>query len=179
MSDAVTDVIAWARAAGFEHVAPLDADTLESRPDVRAACVRNLCDHYGWTKACPPGCGEVHSHARRLRTYARGVLVQTSLPLARDAGLAELLATSREHGRRLRGLVEVLAERLPDVWVLGGGDCESCAACTLPDDCAVPEVHILSMEAAGLNVAEVCERNGLPLDHGDGTLTWVGCVLVD
>lgn len=176
MTDAIEAAMRWAGEIGFEHVALLDAATLETRHNVREACIRNLCGHYGRTWACPPACGELHTFQSRFRSYQRGVLVQTSLPVPRDAGLTEMLAVGTEHRRRLRAW----ARELPaSAWILGGGECDACAHCSLPEPCRAPADQVLSMEAAGLDVDEVCRRNGLPVDHGDGTLTWVGCGLLE
>lgn len=179
MPDAVTAVLDWAREVGFENVGPLDATTLEVRHDLRMACIRNLCGHYGRTSACPAECGELHAYEERFRAFTHGILVQTSRPVHRDAGLSELLDVGREHGRRMRLLAGRVSAALPNAWALSGGECDACTTCDLPSMCSEPELQLVSMEAAGLNVAEVCARNGLPLDLGGRTLTWVGCVLVD
>lgn len=167
MTDVLADVIAWAREVGFERLGPLDASTLEPWRDMRSVCQRNLCDHFGWTSSCPPECGEVQRYREKLATYHRGVLLQTSRPVGRDANPSEVMDVCREHGRRMRRLLGRVGPALPGAWALMGDPCDD------------PEVDLVSMEAAGLNVADVCRRNGLPLDAQAGNVTWVGCVLVD
>jgi predicted metal-binding protein len=55
-----------------------------------------------------------------------------------------------------------------------------CKTCTYPDaPCRFPEKMSASMEALGMVVSDVCKDNKLPYYYGAGTLTFVGCVLLE
>jgi predicted metal-binding protein len=55
-----------------------------------------------------------------------------------------------------------------------------CKTCTYPDaPCRFPEKMSASMEALGMVVSDVCKDNNLPYYYGAGTLTFVGCVLLE
>ena len=68
-------------------------------------------------------------------------------------------------------------ELFPDAMVIGDGQCK---ICTYPDDpCRFPDKKSSSMEALGMVVSEVCADNGISYYYGPGTLTYVGCVLIE
>ena len=52
--------------------------------------------------------------------------------------------------------------------------------CSYPDaPCRFPELQSANMEAYGMIVSEVCQRNNINYYWGPGTVTFVGCVLVE
>ena len=44
---------------GFSHVALLDCDTIELKPEVRQMCASDTCHKYNKCWSCPPGCGSL------------------------------------------------------------------------------------------------------------------------
>jgi predicted metal-binding protein len=87
-----------------------------------------------------------------------------------------------EHNTRLRLFQEKLETVFPDGLnrlLLGSGGCKNCARCTYPDaPCAFPEKMIVSMEAAGIVVSDICKSSNIPYYYGPNTLTYTGCVLL-
>ena len=68
----------------------------------------------------------------------------------------------------------------PGALVLGDGACSNCKECTYTDaPCRFPELQSDNMEAYGMIVSEVCQRNNINYYWGPGTVTFVGCVLVE
>ncbi len=64
--------------------------------------------------------------------------------------------------------------------IIGTGACTRCEKCTYPDKpCRFPDKMTSSMEALGMVVSDVCRDNGIPYYYGQGTITYVGCVLID
>ena len=62
---------------------------------------------------------------------------------------------------------------------LGTGCCMLCKTCTYPDaPCRFPRKRISSMEACGMLVSEVCQKNNLKYYYGPNTLAYVACVLM-
>ena len=54
-----------------------------------------------------------------------------------------------------------------------------CASCTCPDaPCRFPEEQVVSMEAYGLLVSQVCQDCGAAYYHGPRTMTYVSCVFL-
>ena len=61
---------------------------------------------------------------------------------------------------------------------LSAGTCTLCKECTYPDaPCRFPDKRLVSMEAAGLVVSEVCTQAGIDYNHGPQTIAYSGCVL--
>ena len=52
----MTALLDMARAAGFEAAAPLRAEQLVFRPEVREMCRADRCRSYGRNWCCPPAC---------------------------------------------------------------------------------------------------------------------------
>jgi predicted metal-binding protein len=72
-----------------------------------------------------------------------------------------------------------LAADYPGLLALGNGTCEICEKCACPDSaCRFPGKAISSMEAFGLVVSDVCEKNGLGYYYGSRTITYTGCYLL-
>ena len=77
-------------------------------------------------------------------------------------------------------LKPVVREEYPGALVLGDGACDNCRECTYPDaPCRFPERQSSAMEAYGMLVSEVCQQNDILYYYGPGTLTYVGCILVE
>lgn len=61
---------------------------------------------------------------------------------------------------------------------LGTGCCMICETCTYPDTpCRFPQKKISSMEAYGMLVSEICQKNQLKYYYGPNTISYVACVL--
>jgi predicted metal-binding protein len=164
---------------GFSHASPLDASTLAVRSEVRDMCRADKCRHYAKSWMCPPHCGTLEENARVMSEYESGIIVQTTREMEddfdydamRDAGLRqkELFASFRAE----------LEADYPSLLALGNGTCEICEKCACPASaCRFPDKAISSMEAFGLVVSDVCEKNGLGYYYGAKTITYTGCYLL-
>jgi predicted metal-binding protein len=82
--------------------------------------------------------------------------------------------------QRVLDLVEAIDEAglSADTMVLSAGTCTLCKTCSYPDaPCRFPDKRLVSMEAAGLVVSEVCTKADIPYNHGPQTMCYSGCVL--
>ena len=85
---------------GFSHVAPLDCDTIELKPEVRQMCASDTCHKYNKCWSCPPGCGTLEECEAKVRRYKYGIIVQTvgELEDALDGeGMMETEARHKEY----------------------------------------------------------------------------------
>lgn len=164
---------------GFSHAAGMDAQTLQPLDEVRAMCAADRCGLYGHCWTCPPGCGTVEENAEAIGRYRAGIIVQTTRALEDDFDYEGMQALGEVHGRRFRALHRALRESFPDLLALCAGGCRLCDACTYPDaPCRNPTEAQSSMEAYGLLVSDVCQKNGLAYYYGPGTMTYTGCYLL-
>ena len=63
---------------------------------------------------------------------------------------------------------------------LGAGCCTQCAVCSYPDSpCRFPEKMVSSMEAYGMLVLEVCQKNGMAYYYGPNTIAYTSCFLLE
>lgn len=165
---------------GFSHVGMLDADTIEVRTEVREACAKDKCQAYGKNWVCPPACGTLEECGERIHRYKKGLIVQTTGELEDSFDLEGMEELTVNHTKSFDKFADLLRAQYPDALILGDGMCKRCKTCTYPDNpCRFPEHQTSAMEAYGMVVSEVCQKNDIPYYYGPGTLTYVGCVLVE
>lgn len=76
-------------------------------------------------------------------------------------------------------MYEALCGETAEILALGAGCCTQCAKCTYPDEpCRFPEKMVSSMEAYGMLVIEICQKNGLTYYYGPDKMAYTGCFLV-
>ena len=166
-----------ARKCHFFAAFPVDIDTLVPREDVRSMCAADKCGAYGKNWTCPPYCGTLGECAERIRTYSRGILVQTVGKLEKTIDTKGYRRAEEKHLANLHTLYEEIRKAYPDALCLGSGGCRVCKECAYPAPCRFPEKAISSMEAYGLFVTQVCRDNGAQYHHGEKTVTYSACIL--
>lgn len=165
---------------GFEAMGTCSARDLAARPEVRAMCAANTCQTYGRSWACPPACGSIEDFERQMHEYEDCLVVQTVAELEDDFDIETMQEAGELQKRRVLDLVEAIEDAglSAQTMTLTAGTCTLCAACTYPNaPCRFPDKRLVSMEAAGLVVSEVCELAAVPYNHGPLTITYSGCVL--
>lgn len=173
------DVLEAIAACGFEAVGECPASALEVRAEVRDMCTADKCRSFGKSWACPPGCGDIDSYQQMIDGKTTCYVAQTVRDLEDEFDVETMLEASETNRRRFEELHEKLARCAPDARVLASGTCTICKTCTYPDaPCRFPARRLVSMEAAGLVVGDVCISAGVPYNHGKNTIAYTGCVLV-
>ncbi|MDR0585184.1 MAG: DUF2284 domain-containing protein [Treponema sp.] len=176
-----------ALGCGFTCAGELRTDTIRIRPEVRDTCATGKCNSYGKSWSCPPACGSLEECEQRIRRYGGGLILQTSGTLEDSLDYEGMTQISADHAKHLRAFQEALlslysvseADAPLPYLLLGAGACKSCEQCSYPDSpCRFPERMLVSMEAMGMVVSDVCQANNLPYYYGPNTLTYVGCVLI-
>ena len=163
-----------ARNCGFTHVCGLKTETLKLRTEVRSACEADKCKSYGRSWSCPPACGSLEDCEKRIRQYSSGLLLQTTGCLEDTLDYEGMQRIEEEFDAQIRKFKTAL----PGYLVLGKGPCKACAQCTYPKEaCRFPSGKIISMEAMGLIVSDVCTANGMAYYYGPNTISFTGCVL--
>lgn len=171
------DLIRLGKQAGFTHVVPLRADTIELKPEVRQMC--HSCNAYNSRWSCPPGCGSLDDCRMEIGRYSEGILVQTVKELEDEFDVESMTAAEAIHKQNYLVLLSHLRQDYPNLLALGTGGCRLCESCTYPEmPCRLPEHRIASMEAYGMLVLEVCRSNGLSYYYGPQTIAYTGCFLL-
>ncbi len=165
--------------AGFSHVSALDVDTIDLKPEVRDMCSADKCHAYGKNWSCPPACGTIDECAEKIHKYKRGILLQTSGEVD-TMDIDEIMDLASKHKEHYDILTKQVRRLYPEAMIIRDGACTKCKTCTYPDaPCRFPDELFHPMEGLGMLVSEVCQRNNLPYYYGPGTLTYVGCVLIE
>ena len=166
------------KTCGFETVAPLDVSTLKALPEVRQMCEVNTCGQYNVRWSCPPGCGSIEECEAAMKRYQYGILVQTVGDIEDSLDWEGIMEVKEVHDERYLKGSDLMKARLDDVLPLGDGACTRCKKCTYPDEpCRFPDLASSSMEAFGLFVSDVCKKNGVAYNYGEGKMAYTGCYL--
>lgn len=169
-----------ARDVGFEAWSPLKTGSVTLRQDVRDMCRSNSCGQYGKRWSCPPGCGDLEDCARQLSRYPFGILVQTVAAVEDSFDIEAMMDAEARHKARFSQMHQVLRQQGVCVLAAGTGCCTQCARCTYPEEpCRFPEKMMISMEAYGMLVSEVCGANGLPYYYGSQKIAYTSCFLLE
>lgn len=168
------------KEAGFSYVVPLDCSKIKLLADVRKMCESNTCHMYGKNWNCPPGCGTLEECEKKVRKYARGLLVQTVGELEDSLDGEGMMEAEAAHKKHFFELERVLREQYPGMLPIGAGCCTRCTSCTYPDaPCRFPDKSFASMEAYGMLVTQVCQDNNLAYYYGPCTIAYTSCFLLD
>ena len=165
---------------GFECMGTCSAKDLVARPEVRSMCAANKCKVYGHSWACPPACGEIEDFERRMHEFDYCLVVQTVAELEDEFDVETMGEASELAKNRVMALTEALDEAGlgSETATFTAGTCTLCPTCSYPDEpCRFPDKQLVSMEAAGLVVSEVCTLANIPYNHGPLTIAYSGCVL--
>ena len=174
------NALRMAEEAGFTHAAPLDPATIELKDEVRAMCASGSCGQYGKRWSCPPGCGELSECAAKIAGYRTGILVQSVGELEDSMDVEAMMETESDHKAHFQDLYADLRKRYPHMLALGAGCCTQCAVCSYPDaPCRFPDRMVSSMEAYGMLVLEVCQKNGMAYYYGPNTIAYTSCFLLE
>lgn len=171
---------AIAHEIGFDCMGVCSAKKLVARDEVRSMCSANACNMYDHNWACPPACGEIADFQRRMNEYEHCLVVQTVAEMEDDFDFETMAEAGDTQKQRVLDLVEALdaAGLSADTMTLSAGACTLCPTCAYPDaPCRFPNKCLVSMEASGLVVSEVCTQAGIPYNHGPQTIAYSGCVL--
>ena len=169
-----------ARAQGFDFMGTCSAKELVAREEVRSMCATGKCQVYGHSWACPPACGELEDFQGQMNSFDHCLIVQTVAEMEDDFDIEAMEEAGELQKRRVIDLVEAIddAGLSAETMTLSAGTCTLCETCTYPDaPCRFPDKRLVSMEAAGLVVSEVCTMAGIPYNHGPQTIAYSGFVL--
>lgn len=170
-----------AKQCGFEYITPLQAKDLTFRSEVRDMCAAGRCNAYGHNWCCPPACPDLEEMRLQMKNYGAGMLVQTVAHLKDDFDFDSMQQAEHAHKEHFDSLIATLRQLYGNAAILpmGAGTCQRCAKCTYPDaPCRYPEQQVISMEAYGLLVSQVCESCGATYYYGPGTLSYASCILL-
>lgn len=169
-----------ALSCGFSHVGNLDVSTITLHTEVREACAADKCHAYNKNWVCPPACGTLEECGQKINAYKKGLILQTTGELEDSFDFETMDQLATDHAKTMHKFSDELKKLYPNALILGDGACKRCKTCTYPDaPCRFPERQSSAMEAFGMVVSEVCMKNDMKYYYGPGTLTYVGCVLVE
>ena len=164
---------------GFDCVGTCSTAGLQVREEVRDMCAAGRCQVYGHNWACPPNCGDLDFFDKFIHDKSTCYVVQTVGQLEDDFDFESMMEAEQLQKERVLKLHELLSNEAPEARILSSGTCTLYKTCAYPDNpCRFPDRALVSMEAAGLVVSDVCTQAGIPYNHGKQTIAYSSCVLV-
>ena len=163
---------------GFDKAKKLERSSLVFNELVRDMCSKDKCHNYGKSWSCPPGCGSIEESFKKTNDYPYGIIVETIKSLEDDFDYEGMMETAEKHQKLVQLFASKLRKENYNFLPMGSGGCKLCEKCTYPDNpCRHPNEMVISMEAYGLFVSDVCKKSGIPYNHGPNTITFIGCFL--
>ncbi|MDP4110189.1 MAG: DUF2284 domain-containing protein [Bacillota bacterium] len=163
---------------GLNSAVPLRVETLEFLPEVREMCAQDKCKRFNRNWSCPPACGTLAGIKEKALRYRKGILVQTVAELSGEFDWESICGAERKHKEAFLNLAVCASQLAKDIMPMSAGACGICLKCTYPDlPCRFPEKCFPSMEACGLFVSRVCEKNGLNYYYGNNMISFTSCIL--
>lgn len=146
----------------------------------RAMCETNACGNYGKCWMCPPDAGEIDVLMNEAQSYHKALVYQTVGTLEDSYDFEGMMEAARLHNELSRALTQLFATLpLTKKLHLGAGGCHMCAVCAkrTKEPCRHPELALPSLEAYGINVAELAAASGMQYVNGHNTVTYFGALL--
>lgn len=173
-----SEMLLLAEKAGFSHWGEVEMSSLIAMEEVRGMCASGRCGMYGKNWSCPPHCATLERAQAKMRSYYRGVLVQTTAYLDSEFDAEAIAEAEKRHKQSFFVLTRQARLLHPGCLPLSAGCCTVCRRCTCPDrPCRFPKKRLSSMEAYGLLVSEVCRASGIKYYYGEKTLTYSSAIL--
>ncbi|MCQ2436136.1 MAG: DUF2284 domain-containing protein [Clostridia bacterium] len=164
---------------GFDKVGILNTDALVFMPEVRAMCAADKCRNYNKSWSCPPACGTLADSQNTVRGYTFGMIFETVGNMEDEFDYETISETSAKHSKNTVKLISDLKKEYPDIVGMSAGTCRICEKCAYPDaPCRHDDMRLISMEAYGLFVSDVCKKSGMPYNNGPLTTTFISCFLL-
>ena len=174
------ELIALAKSCGFTESVSLDVSTLEFLPEVRDMCASGKCQKFGNSWSCPPAAPPLEDMRDTVKSYSKGIIVQTVGRLEDSYDFEAMMETSKNQIENFRKLWDALEPLYHRLYPMSTGGCSKCKKCTFPDEpCRFPKRMAYSMEACGLFVSKVCVDNGAKYNYGSNTIAYTGCFLLE
>lgn len=174
----VDTVIKKALSIGFSYAVELDVKTLRFLPEVREMCSSDRCHSYNRNWTCPPACGTLEECEAKAAGFTSGIIVQTVGKLEDSFDYEGMMANQDRHKENFDQLIKQMRILKMDFFAMGAGACTICPECAYPDKpCRFPDRAVSSVEACGIWVSDLCQKNGIKYNYGQNNLANTSCVL--
>ena len=169
------------RELGITHSGTVPVSEMVFSSAFRELCATNQCGKFGTNWVCPPGVGSFETLTARVLGFETGLVIQTVWPIEDVFDIEGMLAAGERHNVLFRKAVNALAPHLTGdgFLALSAGACSVCEACTYLSGkpCRFPDQAVSSLEAYGIDVANLIARSGLAYINGPNTVSYVGLIL--
>jgi predicted metal-binding protein len=157
----------------FEY-AVIPTAAISFSQELLKACEANICGKYNRCWTCPPAAGTLEEQKKKITAFSRAFVFTTRAGLDDSFDYEGMVKAKDSHNRLTAQMHERFGKANP---VFGAGGCTLCEICAYPRPCRFPEKTFSSIEAAGINVAELSRAGGLRYNNGENTITYFSMIL--
>lgn len=145
---------------------------------VREACRVNYCGRYGLCWTCPPGAGEWEALREHCLSYPRAAVFTTLHGIEDSFDIEGMDEARKLHEKAEDNLLSQIKPWKGTFELLGAGSCTICEKCTYPDaPCRFPDKARRSVEACGIDVVALSQKNRINYFNGANTVTYFSVLL--
>ena len=164
------------------NYAVVSLDQIRFDPMFRELCQKNTCGFYGACWVCPPDAGTIEELMNRAKRYSHALVFQSIHQLEDSFDIEGMHEASVRHNRLVQAVYSAAKAEHPGCLVLGAGRLRrllSAAPSRTANPAVFPEKAVVSLEACGVDVAQLAKVAGLKYINGANTVTYFGAVLYD
>ena len=145
----------------------------------REICEKNQCGMYDRCWVCPPDAGDIHKLMARVRTFDKGILYQTILPLEDSFDIEGMHEAAHRHALLAQRIEQAVGAPIGQTFHLGSGGCHLCERCSKQESapCRFPDKALLPLEVCGIDVYSTTKPTPLRYINGQNTVTYFGLLL--
>ncbi len=163
----------------LHEVVAVDLSTVHITEDVRAACEKNDCGHYGKNYMCPPYLGSLEECGKMIYSYKKGILF-SQVHFFKDR------KEYKHYNDIIKGFTKIndkihreIRGAGIDGSVLSSGSCTLCKTCALLEElpCRFPDDAKPSLEGCGVDVVQLSKTTGLVYNNGPKSITIIGMII--
>jgi len=157
----------------FEY-AVISTGALNFVPELIKACESNVCGNYNKNWVCPPAVGTMETLKEKILSFSSAFIFTTKHELEDSFDYEGMMAAKEQHTRLTADMHEKFGKTNP---VFGAGACKICKSCAYPEPCLFPDKKYTSIEAGGINVAELSQAGAIRYNNGPNTITYFSMIL--
>ena len=170
---------AMVEACGFEETVAVDPRQIHITQDVRDACAKNDCGHYGQNYMCPPAVGDLDHYREVVNSYTNGLLFSQVYRFKNRQDYRRMNEIMTGFEKTVEKLHRAIRKSDMEGTVFSAGCCTICKECGIltDDPCRFPDEAMPSLEASGIDVVQLTKDTGLVYNNGPKTMTIIGLIL--
>ena len=176
----IEELLDFTLKSGATRAKIIDAEAIPFDREYRKACEQNRCGNYGTNYMCPPDIGDIDELISKAKGFKNGLVFQLVSQLEDSFDFEGMMEGHDKFNALTRRIFnEAKSLKVSEYLLLGAGKCTICEKCAALDKepCRNPDRAYSALECYGVYVAGMLNKNGMPYNNGEATVSYAGIVL--